>query len=320
MSSRATVYYTRLEPLFFPLRDGSSIHVSSSSTGLARLAYCAVLLCITVAAAFVASAQVVAREGTYLMVWEDQSIGKHDILAPTSCKDDYLGDVVARQGLHALVDFLRLLLVAAKSHNTKLGLDLAGINLDDADAGGDEFFAEGVGEGADGGFGCTVDAAALIRLAASDGADIDDITAATVGAGLEDGEDGLGHVDEAGDVGREHDIDVVGLDVRGLRNALDEASIVHQDVDILEVVWQLGDKAGNLVRLADIELDWVDVHAASKAADFAGDFMERVNATGGDDELQVVGLGAGKLEGDASPNARAGACDDDGLALEPLGH
>ncbi len=46
------------------------------------------------------------------------------------------------------------------------GLDLARVNTNDPDAGGDEFLAQAVGEGADGSLGGTVNAATSIRFAA----------------------------------------------------------------------------------------------------------------------------------------------------------
>lgn len=46
------------------------------------------------------------------------------------------------------------------------GLDLAGVDVDDADARGDELLAQCVGEAADGGLGGAVDASASVRLTA----------------------------------------------------------------------------------------------------------------------------------------------------------
>lgn len=58
------------------------------------------------------------------------------------------------------------------------------------------------------------------------GANVDNVAGTTVGALLEDGKDGLGHVYEARDVGLEHDIDVLLLDVRGLVDTPDQATDV----------------------------------------------------------------------------------------------
>lgn len=158
------------------------------------------------------------------MIRKHKRIRQHDILPPPRRENHHLGDIIARQRLDTLIHLLRLVLVAVKAHDAELGLDLARVDLDDADARRDEFLAERLGERAHGGFGCAVDAAALVGLAAGDGPDVDDVAAAAVGAGLEDGEDGLRHVDEAGDVGVEHDGDVCGGDVGGLGDALDEAA------------------------------------------------------------------------------------------------
>lgn len=60
----------------------------------------------------------------------------------------------------------------------------------------------------DGGLGGTVDGAAGVRLSASDGANVHDVALTAVGSSQEDGQNGLGHVDEAGDVGAEHNVHV----------------------------------------------------------------------------------------------------------------
>jgi hypothetical protein len=59
----------------------------------------------------------------------------------------------------------------------------------------------------------------------SNGANVDNVALAALGPLQEDGEDGLGHVDEAGDVGLEDDVGVVLFDVGGAGDALDEAAL-----------------------------------------------------------------------------------------------
>lgn len=58
-----------------------------------------------------------------------------------------------------------------------------------------------------------------------DGADVDNVPPAAVGPGEEDGQDGLRHVDEAGDVCPEHDGHVLRVDVRRPGHATDEAAV-----------------------------------------------------------------------------------------------
>jgi hypothetical protein len=167
------------------------------------------------------------------MIRKHQSIRQHDILPPPRRKNHHLGNILRRQRLHTLIHLLCLLLVASKPDNTKLRLDLAGVNLNDPDPRRNQLAAHGVCEGAHGGFGSAVDAAALVGFAAGDGADVDDVAFAAVGARFEDGEDGLGHGDEAGDVGGEHGVNVGGGDGGGLSDAFDKAAVVGLHVSCL---------------------------------------------------------------------------------------
>lgn len=148
------------------------------------------------------------------MIGKNQRVGQNHILAPAGRKHDDLGNVVGGQGFAPFVNLVGGALVAVEPHDAELGLDLARIDFDDADARRDEFLAQGVGETAHGGFGRAVDAAARVGLAARDAADVDDVAGAGLAAGLQDGQDGLGHVDQAVDVGLEHGVDV-GFGDRG---------------------------------------------------------------------------------------------------------
>lgn len=103
-------------------------------------------------------------------------------------------------------------------------LDLAGVNADDPDLRGDQLLPQRVCEAPDRGLGGAVDAAAGVRLAAGDGADVDDVSRAGLASRLQDGQDGLGHVDEARHVRGEHDVDVLLCDLRRLRDAPDETT------------------------------------------------------------------------------------------------
>ena len=98
------------------------------------------------------------------------------------------------------------------------------IDFNNTNSRGDELLSERVSEGADSRLGGAVDAAARVRLATCDTANVDNITTATVRALLEDGKDGLGHVNETGDVGVKHDLDILGSDFRCLGDTLDQAT------------------------------------------------------------------------------------------------
>lgn len=88
-------------------------------------------------------------------------------------------------------------------------LNLARIYLQNANARSNELLAQRVGKATHGSFRGAVDATAGVGFPARDAADVDDVSRAAVGPPEKDGQDGLGHVDQAGDVGREHDVHVL---------------------------------------------------------------------------------------------------------------
>lgn len=98
------------------------------------------------------------------------------------------------------------------------------IDFNNTNSRGDEFLSQRVSEGADSGLGGAVDTAARVRLATGDTANVNNITTATLRALLEDGQDGLGHVNETGDVGVKHDLEILGSDFRGLGDTLDQTT------------------------------------------------------------------------------------------------
>lgn len=100
-------------------------------------------------------------------------------------------------------------------------LDLTRIDLDNADARGDELLAHGLGEAAHGGLGGAVDAAPGVGLAAGDAADVDDVAGAAVLPPQEDRQDRLRHVDQSRHVRREHHVHVRLGDLGRPRYAFD---------------------------------------------------------------------------------------------------
>lgn len=67
---------------------------------------------------------------------------------------------------HSRIDGIGLGLVAVEPDHGELSLDLAGINLNDADTAGDELLSQALGEAADGGLGGTVDGTTGVRFSA----------------------------------------------------------------------------------------------------------------------------------------------------------
>jgi hypothetical protein len=99
---------------------------------------------------------------------------------------------------------------------------LTGIDLDNTDSRRDKLLAQSVGERANGSLGGTVDTTTSVRLTTSNTSNVDDITTAALVALLEDGQDGLCHVDKTGDVGVEHNGHILGRDIGSLGDTLDK--------------------------------------------------------------------------------------------------
>lgn len=104
-------------------------------------------------------------------------------------------------------------------------LYLARVNLDDSNPGRDKLPPQAVCEAPDGGLGGAVDAAAGVRLAAGNATNVDDVSGSALRPLEEDGQNRLGNVNQARDVGREHDVDVLFDDFRGFGSALDKTTV-----------------------------------------------------------------------------------------------
>jgi len=155
-----------------------------------------------------------------LMVREDQTVRHNNILPPARGENNNLRNIISRQRLATRINSISLALIAIEPHNTKLRLDLPGIHANNPHSRRDQLFPQTVGERSDGSFGRAVDSAAGVGLAAGDGADVDDVAGSGAAVALQHStEDFLGHVDEAGDVGGEHDVHVVFGDFRGAGDA-----------------------------------------------------------------------------------------------------
>jgi hypothetical protein len=144
--------------------------------------------------------------GAGLVIRENQTIRHNDILPPPSRENHNLRNIISSQRLASRINSISLALIPIKPHNTKLSLNLPRIHTDDPHSRRNKLFPQTVGERSDGRFGRAVDSAAGIGLAAGDRADVDDVACSGASIAVEhDWEDFLGHVDEAGDVGGEHD-------------------------------------------------------------------------------------------------------------------
>lgn len=102
---------------------------------------------------------------------------------------------------------------------------LTRIDLDDSDASRDQFLSQRISEAPDRSLGSAVNTATGICFASRNAANVDDVSATALVSLLEDRQDCLGHVDQSSDIGREHNVDVFGVDIRSLRNTLDQPAV-----------------------------------------------------------------------------------------------
>jgi len=130
--------------------------------------------------------------------------------------EDLLGDVFGAQGRGAPVQRIGSRLVALGAHQGELGLGQARRDIGDAHAGALQVAAQVVGELLDEGLARAVDMPARIGPLAGHRADVDDAGAL---AGLDQRrQQRVGDVDQAGDVGVDHGVPVLQIDLlRGLR-------------------------------------------------------------------------------------------------------
>jgi hypothetical protein len=281
------------------------------------------------------------------MVRKDQRISNDHILPPPRGKNHHLRNIISRQRLNTLINLLRLLPIAPEPNHTELRLDLPRINFNDAHATRNQLLSQAVCKRPYRGLGSAVDAAALVRLAPCNGPDVYNVAAAAVGAGEEDGENGLRHGDEAGDVGLEHYVYVGLVDGGGLVDAFDEAAVclvnflpkapehylgviglglgmggysrvIHKHIDLLELLRQLANELPDFLDVADVEFDDMDLHALCYAFNLSFDFFQCLLTARRQDELDV-GLRARELQRGALPDPRGSACDEDCFAGEALG-
>lgn len=103
-------------------------------------------------------------------------------------------------------------------------LDLARIDLDHSDSGCDKLLSQSVCEAADSSLSGTIDATTRVGLTTCNAANVDDISSATLISLLEDGQDRLSHVNQTGDVGLEHNVNVFQSNLGRSCYTLDEAS------------------------------------------------------------------------------------------------
>jgi hypothetical protein len=103
--------------------------------------------------------------------------------------------------------------------------DLARIDFDNPDPCCDELLPQSVGEASNSSFSGTINAASRVRLSSRYASNVDDIPSTTLISLLKDGKNGLSHIDQANGIGRKHDVDIFGGNVRRFRNTFDQSTI-----------------------------------------------------------------------------------------------
>jgi hypothetical protein len=113
-----------------------------------------------------------------------------------------------------------------------------------------------------------------VSLPPSDAANVDNITSAAIVPLLHYRHNSLCHVDKSSHVGGEHNLNVLRLNLGRLINTLHQPSIVHKDIDFLELIWKIAHKSLDFLGLADVQLDGENFDTiADFLADGGGDFL-----------------------------------------------
>ena len=158
------------------------------------------------------------------MAWVDDGVRDDDIFLSSGYKDDNFSNIIRSQCITTFVNCISLRLVAIKSYNRELGLHLARVNLHNPDSSVHQLLSQRLGKEPHCRLGGAVNASPNIRLASGNAANIYNVALSALRTGLEDFQDGLRHVDETGDVGVYHDVDVFFRDGWGLSDAANEAT------------------------------------------------------------------------------------------------
>lgn len=112
--------------------------------------------------------------------------------------------------------------------NIPYSLYLTRVDFNNTDSGRNKFLSQGICKGADGSFRGTVDTAARVCFAASNASNVDDVSSAALTPLLENRENRLGHADQAINIGIEHGVNILGINLRSLGDTLDKTTTKRQ--------------------------------------------------------------------------------------------
>ncbi|GHB17285.1 hypothetical protein GCM10009038_15040 [Salinicola rhizosphaerae] len=181
-----------------------------------------------------------------------------------------LGDILGSECLGTAIELVGRCLVAAGAHQRELGLGDAGREIGDTNAGAEQVTAQVVAELLDERFGRAIDVAARVRPLTGNRTHVDDRRAA---ANVDQRrQKRVSHVDKPRDVGVDHGVPVLDLDLLRRLGRQRQSRIVDQRAHALERLRQFIDRFLHGLVIAHIEHD--DVHV-----DLVGEFrLQRVEA------------------------------------------
>ena len=221
------------------------------------------------------------------------------------CIDSHISDVVAREGLDALIELGGTIGISVETDVAEVGLYKAGLEIGDADGSVGHVNAESVGEG----FHCclrgAVDIASGIGGIACHTPYINNVS---VVACYHLGYDEARHRQQPLDIGVDHGLPVVGVTLVFWLEAQCEASIIDEYVDLLPLLRQALDGLAGSLAVSDVKSE--DEHVGALGLQLLTDGFQLLNVTAVKDEPVAI---SGEFVGAAEADAARGACNENGL-------
>lgn len=183
---------------------------------------------------------------------ENEGFSNVNVRGTGRCPDYFLRDVLASQGLEALIDALGSIDISPEADDGELGLYHTRLYFGHTDGCIDQLSHHGCGERVHGVLRGGIDAAANVWLAAGDGTDLDDMPGLPC---LEISNEQLGHRDEPEYVGGKHAFDDGFIDFTDMVSADNISCIVNEDIDVSKGARHLRPQAGDRSLVRYVELD-----------------------------------------------------------------
>ena len=247
---------------------------------------------------------------TGLMSGQNEYFGNLHMRWGIGSKDCHIGDVVAREGFDALIEFGSTLGIAVEADVAEVGLYEAGLEVGDADSGIGHIDAETVGEGLHGSLCGAVDIASGIGGIARYAPYINNVSAV---ARNHLGYDEACHREQTLDIGVDHCLPIIEVALIFWFEAQGKAGIIDEHIDLLPLLWQALDGLAGCLAVSDIEGE--REHLCAFGLQFLTDGFQLLNVSAIKDETVAI---SGKLVGAAEADAARGACNKYGLVHIPM--